>query len=49
MQRALHKGVPPLFKELKAFYNNKDKVKIIENLCLSYIENLKNGSLQQIG
>ncbi len=42
MQRALHKGVPPLFKELKCFYSNKDKINIIENLLLSYIENLKN-------
>lgn len=41
MQRALHKGVPPLFKELKVFYKNKEKVKIIESLCLEYVENLK--------
>jgi hypothetical protein len=41
MERALHKGVPPLFKELKGFYKNKDKIAIIENLCLSYVENLK--------
>jgi hypothetical protein len=40
MQRALHKGVPPLFKELKTLYVNKDKIKIIESLCLSYIDNL---------
>ena len=45
MQRAFHKGVPPLFKELKTFYKNKDKIQIIESLCLTYAENLKNNAL----
>ena len=40
MQRAFHKGVPPLFKELKYLYKDASKVKTIEELMLAYVENL---------
>jgi len=40
MQKALSKGVPPLFKELKYLYKDAAKVKIIESLLLEYVENL---------
>jgi tetratricopeptide (TPR) repeat protein len=40
MRRALHKGVPPLFKEIKHLYKNERKLKIIEQLVLGYVESL---------
>lgn len=40
MQRNFHKGVPPLFKELKHLFTDKNKLKIIEQLVLGYVENL---------
>lgn len=40
MQKALSKGVPPLFKELKYLYKDPAKIKIIQNLLLEYVENL---------
>jgi len=40
MQKALRKGIPPLFVDLKPLYKDSDKVKIVEDLCLSYEKNL---------
>lgn len=42
LQRALHKGVPPLFKELKYLFKDESKLKITEELVLSYEKNLSN-------
>ncbi|XP_064480526.1 N-alpha-acetyltransferase 15, NatA auxiliary subunit-like [Ornithodoros turicata] len=41
MRRALRKGVPPLFVDLRPLYSNPDKVKIIEDLLRNYIRSLK--------
>lgn len=41
LRRAFVKGVPPIFVDLKPLYESEEKVKIIEDLCLSYLENLK--------
>ena len=41
LRHALHKGVPPLFVDLRSMYSDNDKVAIIENLLLSYVTNLK--------
>jgi tetratricopeptide (TPR) repeat protein len=40
MRRALRKGVPPLFKELKYLFEDDDKLKIVESLVMSYAQNL---------
>jgi tetratricopeptide (TPR) repeat protein len=40
VRRALTKGVPPLFKELKVLYKDTEKLQIIEDLMLSYVKNL---------
>jgi len=40
LRRALRKGVPPLFKELKYLFVDEDKLKIVESLVMSYAENL---------
>lgn len=40
MKRAFHKGVPPLFKEIKHLYKNENKLKAIERLVLDYAHNL---------
>lgn len=37
----LHKGVPPLFVNLRSLYTNKEKVEIIESLVIEYKEALK--------
>ncbi|XP_033217109.1 N-alpha-acetyltransferase 15, NatA auxiliary subunit isoform X1 [Belonocnema kinseyi] len=41
LRRGLHKGVPPLFVNLRSLYADKEKVKTIESLALSYKEALK--------
>lgn len=41
MQKALSKGVPPLFVDLRSLYEDKSKASIIEELCLGYVESLK--------
>jgi hypothetical protein len=41
LQNALRKGVPPLFVVLRPLYCDPEKVKIIEDLALSYATNLK--------
>lgn len=37
----LHKGVPPLFVNLRSLYTNKEKVETIQSLLLEYREALK--------
>ncbi len=44
-KRAIHKGVPPLFKEIKCLYEDEAKLKIIEELMLGYVKNLTNSGL----
>ena len=41
MQKALRKGVPPLFVDLRPLYLNEEKVAIIQDLCEGYCNNLK--------
>lgn len=41
MRKALSKGVPPLFVDLRNLYHHVGKVKIIETLMLQYVEALK--------
>lgn len=40
LRRALHKGAPPLFVDLRSLYSDSDKVVIIEELLLSYVTHL---------
>ena len=42
MQTAFRKGVPPLFKGIKYLLKDETKLKIVEELVLSYAENLQN-------
>lgn len=41
IQKALHKGVPPLFVDLRSLYKDPEKVQIIEDLVLGYVDCLK--------
>lgn len=41
MRRGFHKGIPPLFVDLKSLYQDKEKVRIIEDLLQSYLVALK--------
>lgn len=41
MRKALAKGVPPLFVDLRSLYQVSGKAKIIEQLMLQYVEALK--------
>ncbi|GAB6026014.1 N-alpha-acetyltransferase 15, NatA auxiliary subunit [Chamberlinius hualienensis] len=41
MKRSLRKGVPPLFVDLRPLYKNSDKVKLIEELTLGFVDSLK--------
>jgi len=40
VRRALTKGVPPLFKELKVLYKDTFKLQTLEDLMLGYVKNL---------
>lgn len=40
LRAGFHKGVPPLFVDLRSLYKNKHKVQIIEDLLESYVNNL---------
>lgn len=40
LRAGFHKGVPPLFVDLRSLYKNKTKVQIIEELLESYVNNL---------
>lgn len=41
MRKALSKGVPPLFVDLRSLYTDKMKVELIECLLLQYVDALK--------
>lgn len=41
MRKALSKGVPPLFVDLRSLYSDKSKVEVIETLLMQYVEALK--------
>ncbi|XP_050299947.1 N-alpha-acetyltransferase 15, NatA auxiliary subunit [Anthonomus grandis grandis] len=41
MRKALTKGVPPLFVDLRNLYTDPQKVQIIQELALGYVESLK--------
>jgi len=41
MKKALRKGIPPLFVDLRPLYNDEAKVEIIQELCQGYHNNLK--------
>lgn len=41
LRQALHKGVPPLFVDLRSLYKDPEKVKIMEELVLGYAECLQ--------
>mmetsp|Transcript_3402 Transcript_3402/g.7962 ORF Transcript_3402/g.7962 Transcript_3402/m.7962 type:complete len:877 (-) Transcript_3402:254-2884(-) len=41
MRPKFRKGVPSLFRDLKALYGDKEKVKIVEELVKTYYSNLK--------
>jgi len=40
LRAGFHKGVPPLFVDLRSLYKNKHKVQIIESLLEKYVNNL---------
>ncbi|XP_063366131.1 N-alpha-acetyltransferase 15, NatA auxiliary subunit [Cydia amplana] len=40
LRHGLHKGIPPLFVDIRSLYADKSKAETIENLVLQYIENL---------
>jgi len=42
---ALRKGVPPLFRNLRSLYTDKEKVRILEELTLGYVESLQSCEL----
>lgn len=42
LRNALKKGVPPLFTNLRPIYHHSSKAAVIENLLLSYADNLMN-------
>ena len=42
MKKALRKGIPPLFVDLKPLYSDPSKIRIIEDLCHSYESCLSN-------
>merc|ERR1719322_1515879 len=41
LKKALRKGVPPLFVDLRPLYEDPKKAAIIEELCLNYATSLK--------
>lgn len=41
LRRGLHKGVPPLFVDLRSLYSDPEKVKSIEQLLIQYVDSLK--------
>jgi len=41
MRKALRKGIPPLFVDLRPLYDSDSKAIIIEELCQGYMDNLK--------
>ncbi|KAK2165073.1 hypothetical protein LSH36_55g06042 [Paralvinella palmiformis] len=45
MRESLHKGMPPLFVCMRTLYSDPEKVKILEELALGYVESLKEHEL----
>ncbi|XP_067000279.2 N-alpha-acetyltransferase 15, NatA auxiliary subunit [Anabrus simplex] len=41
LRQGLHKGVPPLFVDLRSLYKDPEKVEIIQTLVLQYVDMLK--------
>ena len=41
LKKALRKGIPPLFVDLRPLYKDEEHVRVIENLCLNYATCLK--------
>lgn len=41
MRQSLHKGVPPLFVSFRSLYKDPERVKILEEIALGYVESLK--------
>lgn len=40
MRPAIHKGVPPLFNNIRNLYSDKEKAKVVENVALGYLASL---------
>ena len=40
LRQGLHKGVPPLFVDLRSLYKDENKVTIIEQLVIGYVDSL---------
>ncbi|KAL0273209.1 UNVERIFIED_CONTAM: hypothetical protein PYX00_005941 [Menopon gallinae] len=40
LRQGLRKGIPPLFVDLRSLYKDSEKVLIIQNLLMSYVESL---------
>ena len=50
LRKGLHKGVPPLFVDLRSLYKVQFKADTIQDLVLSYAEQLKKtGHFSQAG
>lgn len=50
LRKGLHKGVPPLFVDLRSLYKVQFKADTIQDLVLSYVEQLKKtGHFSQAG
>jgi peptide alpha-N-acetyltransferase len=41
LRQGLHKGVPPLFVDLRSLYKDPEKVEIIQRLLLQYVDALQ--------
>ncbi|GLG97471.1 NMDA receptor-regulated protein 1 [Gryllus bimaculatus] len=41
LRQGLHKGVPPLFVDLRSLYKDPEKIEIIQRLLLQYVDALK--------
>ena len=44
LKKALRKGIPPLFVDLRPLYNDPAKKAIIEEVCLNYTASLKSAA-----
>jgi peptide alpha-N-acetyltransferase len=44
LRQGLHKGVPPLFVDLRSLYKDPEKVDTIQKLVLQYVD-----ALQKVG
>lgn len=45
LRNGFHKGVPPLFITLKSVYKDPAKIAIVQDLCLGYVESLRENEL----